>query len=98
MAELGIPGELDLRAFPNPFRGGTTFRVGVPFRGKGLLRLYDVLGRSVRTLWKGYWPPGEKFLYWDGRDEDGRPVASGVYIVRLKVEDETRTLRVVLVK
>lgn len=98
MAELGVPGELDLYAFPNPFRGGTTFRVRAPFRGKGLLRLYDVLGRPVRTLRKGHWPPGEKFLYWDGRDEDGRPVASGVYIVRLKVEDETRTLRVVLMK
>ncbi|HIE04541.1 MAG TPA: T9SS type A sorting domain-containing protein [Candidatus Latescibacteria bacterium] len=97
MAELGIPSRLDLHALPNPFRDGTTFRLRLPFGGKGFLRLYDVLGRPVRTL-RGTWHPGEIFLSWDGRDEGGRKVASGVYVARLEVGGEVRTTKVLLVR
>lgn len=98
MAELGIPSELGLHALPNPFRDGTTFRLRLPFGGRGFLRLYNVLGRPVRTLWKGTWRPGEIFLSWDGRDEGGRKVASGVYIARLEVGGEARATKVLLVR
>ena len=48
------------------------------------LRVYDLLGRPVRTLWDGPLPAGNHRLRWDGRNEAGQAVASGIYFARLE--------------
>ena len=48
------------------------------------LRVYDLLGRPVRTLWDGPRPSGTHRLGWDGRNDAGQTVAAGVYFARLE--------------
>jgi flagellar hook assembly protein FlgD len=59
------------------------------------LTVYDVLGRRVRTLVKAALPAGTHRVAWSGRDEAGRPVAPGVYFLRLEALGEARTGKVV---
>ena len=62
------------------------------------LVVYDLLGQRVRTIAKGVQPAGEYQIPWDGRDEEGRLVGSGVYLLRLKASDEVRTGKSVLIR
>jgi hypothetical protein len=67
--------------FPNPFGASTRvgFLVGSP--GPVTLKVYDAVGRLVRTVEGGELPPGRHFLDWDGRDDRGHRAASGVYFL-----------------
>jgi uncharacterized repeat protein (TIGR01451 family) len=86
-------------ALPNPFRGTTVLRFSVPAPGgKASLDVFDVTGRRVRTLVKGGTTPGWQSVVWDGRDDAGHPVASGLFFSRLSYAGKTRTVRIVLVK
>jgi len=62
------------------------------------VRLYDVSGRVVRSFLEGRRAPGRYTLTFDGRDDLGREVASGVYFVRLDAGGATRAHRLVLVR
>jgi len=80
---------------PNPFNPATTIRYDVPAVG-GLvtLKVYDARGSLVRTLVDGVETGGEKSVVWDGRNDGGSPVATGVYFYRLTAFgfDETRKM------
>jgi hypothetical protein len=70
--------------FPNPFRQGGTVRGMAPGAGKVTITVYNILGQKVRSLECG--ASGETFsLRWDGRGDDGRSAAAGVYYIRVKV-------------
>jgi hypothetical protein len=69
---------------PNPFRSGTQIRFDVPETGPVELSVYDTLGRTVKTLATGRTQAGSHTVAWDGRDDGGRVVASGVYFVRIR--------------
>jgi flagellar hook assembly protein FlgD len=62
------------------------------------LDVYDVAGRHVRTLVRRTVTVGEHRVTWNGRDDAGRAVASGVYLVRLRGDDFVQTQRVSLLK
>ena len=81
--------------YPNPFNAGTTIPVQVAGDGSRMVRLevFDVLGRSVRTLMNESATPGNHSLFWDGRDDDGGAVASGVYFARLRVDGQGEQVR-----
>jgi len=74
-----------MQNYPNPFNPATKLRYVLPEAAGVTIRVYDILGREVRTLRDGdhLWP-GTFFVIWDGRDNDGIPVASGVYVARLR--------------
>lgn len=76
-------------AAPNPFRGMTTLQFELPRSGPTRLAIYDLGGRLIRTLLDEEMPAGRFDASWDGSDESGRKVSSGVYLYRL----ETRGLR-----
>ena len=61
------------------------------------MRVFDVAGRTVRTLLRGVQPAGERVLAWDGRDDGGSPLSAGVYLLRLDAagHSETRSVRLV---
>ena len=59
------------------------------------LTIYNVLGQPLRQVWTGPLPAGEHQLTWDGRDAQGQPVATGVYVYRLQVDEQTRTRKMV---
>jgi hypothetical protein len=97
--QLPLPfGGLRLRVAPNPFNPTTTIRVETGTAGKLDLVVRDVRGRLVRTLAHGSSPARGATWTWDGRDDGGRPVASGTYIVDATCPTAQAARRVVLVK
>ena len=90
-----LPRELALSSpAPNPLRSSTTMRLALPRAADVRLAVYDQQGRRLRTLLAGAQPAGERTVVWDGRDEGGREVASGIYFVRCEVERRTLTRRI----
>ena len=83
------PIAASLTTYPNPFSPGSgpaTVRYEVGRAGDVVLTLYDVRGRKVRTLVDGNHQQGTFTTTWDGRDDQGRRVASGVYFCRMTTE------------
>ena len=80
---------------PNPFYDETRLGFDLPVAGRIRLRVVDVRGRLVRVLADGRHPAGPGSVVWDGRDQDGAVVSSGVYFVRLETEQGSRSYRVV---
>jgi len=84
--------------YPNPFNSATTIRFILEETGPVQLSVYDILGRHVRTLVSQGLPAGEHLTTWDGTDENGRAVGSGVYFYRLSLGDVARTGKMLLLK
>jgi len=87
-------------ASPNPFRGETAIRYELAARSRVTFHIYDVGGHRVRALETGAErPPGTHGLIWDGRDDQGRALASGIYLGRLTAGEEARdVVRLVLTR
>lgn len=84
---------------PNPFVESTTIHFTLPERSIPSLRVYDVAGRVIRTLFAStVLEPGEHVARWDGRGDDGHRVAPGVYFYRLKFQGREQTRRAILLK
>ncbi len=79
-----VPVEFGLQQnFPNPFNPETTIRYQLPEPGSVKLCVYDMRGTTVRVLVEGKKEPGHHQVIWNARDEQNRPVASGVYLLRI---------------
>ena len=83
---------------PNPFNPSTTVSIDVTAQSRVILRVFDVRGAVVRTLRDESMAAGRYDIPWDGRDDDGRTVASGVYFVRFETAGMRTTHRAVLLK
>jgi flagellar hook assembly protein FlgD len=95
----GIATVFDLEQnFPNPFNSVTQFWISVPKWERVRLEVYDVLGRRVRTLLNREMLPGRYRLSWDGRDDAGKPVASGMYFVWFSSENQIKVRKVLLLR
>jgi flagellar hook assembly protein FlgD len=84
--------------FPNPFNPETVFAFRIPEAGLAVLEVYDVRGQLVRVLLEGRLEPGRHEAVWDGREQDGRPVPSGIYLVRLTAGRSCRIQRTALLR
>jgi hypothetical protein len=83
---------------PNPFNPVTVIRFDLARPGRLQLRIYDVAGRQVRTLVDEPMQTGIHEVAWDGRDESGQRVASGVYLYRLVADEVRQTRKLVVMK
>jgi hypothetical protein len=84
---------------PNPFNPVTTIRYDVPAGGAIVdLAVYDVAGRLVKQLAAGFQQPGAKTAVWDGRNDSGQQVATGVYFYRLHTGAFVSTRKMVFLK
>jgi hypothetical protein len=87
---------------PNPFNPSTTIAFDIPAdRADGVrtrLEIYDVRGRRVATLVDGERQPGSYRVHWDGRDDAGRTVGSGVYLYRIEAGSFTSVKKMVIVR
>ena len=95
--ETATPTTFTLGAnYPNPFNPATTIPLAVPAGAKNVdLTIYNVLGQPLRQVWTGPLPAGEHELTWDGRDAQGQPVATGVYVYRVQVDEQTHARKMV---
>ena len=83
---------------PNPFNPSTTIGYQLPESGQVHLSVYNLLGQEVRTLVDATLEAGYYTLDWDGRDDFGRQLASGIYLYRMRVNDFSETRRMMLLK
>ncbi len=84
---------------PNPFNPSTSIGFDLPEAGRVSVRIYDGSGRLVRTLTDaGALPAGTHALTWDGRDDNGAGVSSGVYLIRFQAGGRLFTQKIVLAR
>ncbi len=78
----------------------TTIQVGVPagMKGQAVLRVYNVKGELVKTLFEGNVEPGLHSYRWDGTNSNGRKVTSGIYFYRLSCGNDRITKKMVLLR
>jgi hypothetical protein len=87
-----------LQNYPNPFNLTTTIAYQLPERSQVRLAIYDIAGRQVRTLVNAVQLAGNYHFTWDGTDEYGRSVSSGVYISVLEAGKYKQTKKLILLK
>jgi hypothetical protein len=85
-----------IEAAPSPFAQSTSIRFELARAGRAAVSVYDARGRRVRRLWNGERPAGSQSVSWDGRDDAGRAVASGLYWARLETAEGTRSAKMAL--
>ena len=85
---------------PNPFNPATTIRFSIPnhLNAKVALVIYNAMGQRVRTLVNRTMEAGVRSVVWDGRDDHGRMVSSGVYFYRLTAGGRIQTRKMLLIK
>jgi hypothetical protein len=83
---------------PNPFNPATIIPYALPERSRVRLEVFDTGGRRIRVIANQYQEPGYRSLVWDGRNDAGAAVASGVYFYRLSAGGFTSTRKMVLVR
>ena len=89
--------------YPNPFNPDTWIPYQLSEGSRVTVKIYDVTGSLVRTIEVGHKPVGyyltrERAVYWDGRNEKGESISSGVYFYTLNTENYTQTRRMVILK
>ncbi|MCU7493879.1 MAG: T9SS type A sorting domain-containing protein [Ignavibacteria bacterium] len=84
--------------YPNPFNPTTTIRFYIPKEGNVELKIFDLLGREVRTMTEGFLRSGIHSFVWNGKNDNGFQVSSGVYIYRLKSGSYMQSKKMVLTK
>ena len=84
--------------YPNPFNASTAIPFSLPASGVVQLAVYNLAGQKVAQLIHGHRPAGTYTIHWDGRDQSGRALASGVYLYRLQVGARVETRKLVLLR
>ncbi|UCF62746.1 MAG: T9SS type A sorting domain-containing protein, partial [bacterium] len=94
-----LPTTFDIsQNYPNPFNPTTTIKYQLPQVSDVRLMIYNVLGQRVRTLVNARVEAGYHQVVWDGLNEQGSAVASGVYIYRFEAGDFQKTMKLMLLK
>ncbi len=86
------------KAYPNPFNPSTTVLIELPKRAGVEATVYDIGGRRIKKLWRGVLPCGTNRIEWNGTNEKGIRVASGVYFLKIQSRGYSRILKLVVVK
>jgi len=85
--------------YPNPFNPATEIKYRIALAGADVsLKIFNLQGQLIKTLVQQVHDAGEYRAYWDGRDRNGKDLASGVYLYRLTVNDQHQVRRLVLLK
>jgi hypothetical protein len=102
--ETNLPGQFELwQNYPNPFNPTTTVRFELPTTGDAELLIYDILGRETKIVLREALTAGNHAATWNGRNEKGGEVSSGVYFYRLTVRSSqgllyTQTKKMLLLR
>jgi hypothetical protein len=100
-AEFGsvvLPKKLELsQNYPNPFNPSTTFDLALPTASDYMVSIYNITGQVVRR-WSGYAEAGYITFEWNGRDENGENVASGIYFYRAQAAGSEAIRKMILIK
>jgi len=84
--------------YPNPFNPSTVIEYQIPAAGNVDIKLYNIAGQLVKTLTSGEQPAGKYSIMWNGKDNDNRPAASGIYIYRVMYGSSMLSKKMLLLK
>ena len=84
--------------YPNPFNAQTVIKYDLPKASPVSIRIYDLMGRTIKTIDQNIMKPGKHQFTWYGRDATLKPVSSGVYFIRLQAGEEARIQKMLLLK
>ncbi|MCK4572974.1 MAG: T9SS type A sorting domain-containing protein, partial [candidate division Zixibacteria bacterium] len=97
--EPTIPVDFSLsQNYPNPFNPSTTIEFSLPGRCAVSLTIHNILGEKVRTLINKELAAGAYTLEWDGRNDDGTPAATGIYLYRIQTDSGSISRKMLLLK
>jgi|GEM_PF-2856636 len=97
--ENGLPGGFSLAAnYPNPFNPSTTISFSTPELSNVNITIFNMLGQHVVTLTDGVKPAGTYSIVWNGRNEAGMAVTSGIYFYRLETGNFSETRKMVFMR
>ncbi len=85
-------------AHPNPFNHSTVLNFSLPFDGTVSLTVYNVMGQMIRTLVSGRYHAGNHSIRWNGTDDSGDEVSSGIYFAQLMSNRDTRVVKMMLLR
>jgi hypothetical protein len=89
---------LRLGISPNPFRGNAQLRFSLPQSGDCCLEIFNLRGQKLRSFQFQGIKQGDHGVDWDGRDESGRKLSSGIYLIRARSGGESKLARAVLLR
>ncbi|MFA7058134.1 MAG: T9SS type A sorting domain-containing protein, partial [Candidatus Cloacimonadales bacterium] len=89
---------LTLSNYPNPFNPETTISFNNPQTGKVSLSIYNIKGQLVKSLLDDEAIAGPHSVVWNGKDNRGKSVASGIYFAKIKTGTSTQTKKMLLMK
>jgi hypothetical protein len=96
---LNLPQKFTLfQNYPNPFNPTCVISYALPVESRVTLSIYNILGQRVKLLVDEYQHAGYKIVKWDGKDEEGDQVASGIYFYKISAGDFVQTKKMLLVK
>ncbi|HSW54030.1 MAG TPA: FG-GAP-like repeat-containing protein, partial [Ignavibacteriaceae bacterium] len=84
--------------FPNPFNPSTNIAFGISGSIAVTLKVYDILGKEIKTLLQEELSPGNYTVSWEARDSNGQLLPSGVYLIQLNAGNYTKTLKALLMR
>ena len=84
--------------YPNPFNASTTILYQMPQAGEAVLSVFNIAGQKVRRLDTGHHEDGMHSITWDGRDQSGNRMTSGVYFYRLQIDQRIETRKMVRIQ
>ena len=93
-----IQNKFELAAFPNPFNPSTTIRYSIPESQEVALKIFDLLGREVWSIGKEIQYAGSYSIQWDGRNSNGSPAGTGVYLLQIQTAHFHSTIKLLLIK
>ena len=96
--DIVIPGKLDVANYPNPFNPSTTIAFSIPSEMPCKLDVYNLRGQKVRSLVNETVMAGNHSIVWNGKDDSGKSVSSGVYFYRLSTPNKVQTSKMLLMK
>lgn len=87
-----------MTCYPNPFNPSTVIEYNTVKAGSSSLQIYNVKGQLVKTLWDGWQTEGSHKIKWDGNNENGEAVSSGIYFARLQTAEHQVMKKLMLLK
>jgi len=84
--------------FPNPFNPETEIRFALTRNSHVLINLYNTLGQQIGTLVDTQYTAGVHSVHWDGKDRNGRPVSSGVYLYQIQAGEFSQVRKMSLIR
>jgi len=94
-----IPNKFALgQNYPNPFNPSTIISYDIPTEGKVVLQIYNMLGQEVRTLFDDVQASGSYQVTWNGENNFGRKLASGIYLYRMLYNQQQIVKKMMLLK